>query len=228
MDSSLKRLSGNVIGDQSILFGVNKSFANEQCCNKSTAYAAHPNRIDLVIALDASRGVKAKFKNLKQFTEELTSRFVVSYNATRVAIVTWSRKTTLHFNFTRYMNNEGVKRGINNTAYSGGWSATGDALHFIRTNLFNTSPSNAKKVLFLMTNRGSNRQTYQPENEAKLMKDDGVEIFTIGIGSKIRDSELKSIASLPTLHHKFVIRTFTRLSSLGKLIHSEYLDTRNV
>ena len=221
MDSSLKRISGNVIGDERILFGANKSLPRGQCCGESTAYAKQPNRIDLVIALDDSSGAVLDFNVMKQFAEELISRFVVSYNATRVAIVTWSTEPSLQFDFNKYINNEGVKVGIRNITHRGGWTATGDALHYIRTKLFNTSPSNAKKVLFMITNGGSNKQTYEPEDEAKLMRDNGVEIFAIGIGLFVHKSELKSIASLPTSRHKFLLKSPLHLKLVSKLIKGE-------
>lgn len=218
LDQTLKQLSGNVIGDDSVLFGDTKTFPTGQCCNESTAFTGHPNRIDLVIALDESSSTVFDFRVIKKFAEQLTSRFVVSHNATRVAIVTWSTQTTLEFDFNKYINNEGVKIGIDNIRYDGGWTATGDALHYIRTNLFSQSPSNAKKVLFIITDGKSNKQTHKPKNEAKLMKDDGVEIFTIGIGLGVKNRELKSIASHPKSSHKFVLKSFRHLSSLNNMI----------
>ena len=54
------------------------------------------------------------------------------------------------FDFNQCMNHEGVIKGIENITYSKGWTVTGDALHYICTNLFSTSPSNAKKILFVI------------------------------------------------------------------------------
>ena len=205
-----------MIGDDSILFGENKTFPTGQCCDEMAAFGGHPNRIDLVIALDESGSAVFNFRTMKKFAEKLTSRFLVSYNATRVAIVAWSTQPTLEFGFDEYINNEGVKIGIDNIRYSGGWSATGDALHYIRTNLFSTSPSNAKKILFVITGGESNSQSYDPELEAQEMKDDGVEIFAIGVGLTVNNSEIESIASIPTSSHAFEIKTFLSLSSLSK------------
>ena len=120
-----------------------------------------------------------------------------------------------------YINNEGVIKGIENITYSAGWTATGDALHYIRTNLFNTSPSNAKKILFVITDGKPNKQTYKPADEAQLMKDDGVEIFAIGINCA-NYLELKSIASLPTSSHRFLIRSFDDLSLLSQLMNGKF------
>jgi len=113
--------------------------------------------------MDESTSAAVNFPAMKRFAEALSSRFVVSPSATRIAIVTWATQTTLEFGFNKYTNNEGVLKGINNITHSGGRTATGDALHYIRTNLFNTSPSSAKKLLFIITNGKSSRQTYKPK-----------------------------------------------------------------
>ena len=211
-----------MIGDKSVLFGKLFHFHHGQCCNSRTAFAGHPSKIDLVIALDKSGSVgQHNFEIMKSFVEDLTSHFVVSYSATRVAIVTWSTWTTLEFDFNKYINHEGVKKGIARIKYSGGLTATGDALNYIRRNLFSQSPSDAYKVLFVLTDGKSNKQIYNPVTEAKLLKDSEVEIFTLGIGIHVNDYELAALASEPTGTHKFWLENFGDLSSLSHLISSE-------
>ena len=211
-----------MIGDESILFGDSFAFPPGECCSDETAFAGHPAKIDLVIALDESGSVGYRnFEIMKQFVEDITSHFVVSYCATRVAVVTWSTRITLEFGFNEYINNEGVKKGIRKIRYSGGWTATGDALNFIRRNIFSQSPSDAKKILFVLTDGRSNRQRYHPITEAKLLKKSGVEIFTFGIGRYVNDYELSTIASWPIATHKFRVENFNDLSSLSHLIGSE-------
>ena len=223
LDASFRTLSGNVIGKETVLFGNSTRFPYGQCCTDKTAFAGHPSKIDLVIALDESSSVGLQsFEIMKKFVQDITSHFVVSYSATRVAIVTWSTQTTLEFDSNKYINNEGVKKGIMKIRYSGGWTATGDALNFIRRNLFSQSPSDAKKVLFVLTDGKSNLQRYSPTTEAELMKKDGVEIFTFGIGRHVNDYELVAIASQPTRIHKFRVESFDALSSLSHLISSKY------
>ena len=211
-----------MIGNERVLFGDSNTFRRGQCCTDRTAFAGHPSKIDLVIALDESGSVGSQnFEIMKKFVEDITSHFVVSYSATRVAIVTWSTRTTLEFDFNKYINDDGVKKGIKKIRYSRGWTATGDALNFIRRNLFSQSSSDAKKVLFVLTDGRSNRQRYKPTTEAKLLKDAGVEIFTFGIGRSVNDYELVAIASRPTRTHKFRVERFGDLSSLSHLISSE-------
>lgn len=221
LDASLKTLSRNVIGKESMLFGNSTRFHYGQCCTDKTAFAGHPPRIDIVIALHKCGSI-ADFEIMKRFAEYITSHFVVSYRATRVAIVTWSTQTTLEFGFNTYINNEGVKKGIEEINYSKElWTATGDALNFIRTKLFSQSPSDAKKILFVLTNSKSNKQKYTPTTEAGLLKDDGVEIFTFGIGKSVSYEELVGIASQPTKTHKFWVKTFEDMSTLIHLVSSK-------
>ena len=158
---------------------------------------------------------------MKNFVEDLTSHFVVSYCATRVAAVTWSTRITLEFDFNEYINNEGVKKGIRKIRYNGGLTATGNALNFICRNIFEQSPNDAKKVLFVLTDGKSNSQRYHPITEAKLLKKSGVEIFTFDIGRYVDDYELITIASWPIAPHKFRVKNFNDLSSLSHLIGSE-------
>ena len=212
-----------MIGKESVLFGNSTHFPSGQCCTNNTAFAGHPSKIDLVIALDESGSVGwLNFKIMKRFVEHITSYFVVSYSATRVAIVTWSTQTTLQFGFNTYINNEGVKKGIKKIKYNQGlWTATGDALYFIRQKLFSQSPSDAKKVLFVVTDGKSNKQKYMPTTEAGLLKKDGVEIFTFGIGNSVDYEEVVAIASQPTKTHKFWLKTFKDFSKLSHLIGSK-------
>ena len=158
---------------------------------------------------------------MKTFIKDIVSHFVVSYSATRVALVTWSTSVTLEFDFDGYINNDGVKNGIDGVIYNGGWTATGNALNFIRNNLFSQSSSSATKVLFIITDGRSNTQTHNPVTEAQLLKNSGVEIFAFGIGGNIYDPELTALASTPINDHKFRVETFSDVSVLSHLIQSK-------
>ena len=211
-----------MVGNERVLFGDSNTIRGGRCCTDRLAFAGHPSKIDLVIAMDESGSVGSRnFEIMKNFVEEIISHFVVSYSATRVAIVTWSTRVTLEFDFNKYINYEGVKKGIERIQYSRGWTATGDALNLIRTSLFSQSPNDAKKVLFVLTDGRSNRQKYKPATEARLLKNDGVEIFTFGIGDEVNDYELAAIASRPIHTHKFRVENFKDLSSLSHLITSK-------
>ena len=49
-----------MIGNKSILFGDLFKFPPGRCCTDKTAFAGHPAKIDLVIALDESSSVGSR------------------------------------------------------------------------------------------------------------------------------------------------------------------------
>ena len=100
LNDSFKRLSGNLTGNEEVLFGNNVTFTCGNCCTEKRAFGGHPPKVDVVIALDASSSIGYKnFEILKRFAEEITSHFVVSHSATNVAVITLSTKQTLDFSF---------------------------------------------------------------------------------------------------------------------------------
>ena len=222
MNLAFRKLLKNVVGNKNVLFGPQKYFRARECCSDATAFTEHPDQIDLVIALDESGSVgRSNFNTMKAFLKRIASHFVVSYSATRVALVTWSTNVTLEFDNNEYINSDGVNNGIDDVVYNGGSTATGDALHLIRTSLFSQSSSFAKKVLFIITDGRSNRQKHNPATEARLLKNSGVEIFAFGIGNNINDGELTSLASTPTYDHKFRVEKFSDVSALSHLIQGK-------
>ena len=72
-----------------------------------------------------------------------------------------------------------------------------------------------KKVLIVFTDGRSSGHVYKPSQQLKNV---GVVIYSVGIGSGIDMSELKTIASLPTNNHVFLLRNFHELSTLEKNI----------
>ena len=72
-----------------------------------------------------------------------------------------------------------------------------------------------KKVLIVFTDGQSSGRVHQP---SQRLKNDGVVIYSIGIGSGIDISELKSMASPPANNHVFLLRNFHELSTLEKNI----------
>jgi Mg-chelatase subunit ChlD len=83
----------------------------------------------------------------------------------------------------------------------------GDALKRMREELSSERHnSDARKVAILLTDGLANMPLKDPEpyalSEAKLLKDMGVEVFTIGLGGKLNEEFLKSIASSNTQYYR--------------------------
>lgn len=103
--------------------------------------------------------------------------------------------------------------------YTGGWTATGTALQYVRNSvIFNSAAgarSGAKKVVFVLTDGRSNRGI-TPAIPAKQLKATGVTIFALGVTNNIQRSELLSIASSSS--HMFHVDSYATLNGVTKKI----------
>ena len=87
----------------------------------------------------------------------------------------------------------------------------------IRTNLFlPLSPfrlpcrPNAAKIAIIITD-GKSQDPSATAQEAQRLRDKGVTIFSIGVGSGIQEAELKAMATDPDNQHVFVVNNFDAL-----------------
>ena len=70
----------------------------------------------------------------------------------------------------------------------------------------------ARKVLIVLTDGQSSGNVDQP---AQQLKNIGVIIFSVGVGSGIRQSELETMASAPVDEHVFTLKNFNEFSTLA-------------
>ncbi|CAB3984903.1 tyrosinase-like isoform X2 [Paramuricea clavata] len=184
----------------------------------STSY-----KIDMVFVMDRSGSIGRRNFNLeKQFVANLIEYFPIFPARTRVAIVTYSTLVKLEFNFNKYINKECLRKGIQDIRYTGGMTATGTALQYVRNSLiFNAAAgarSGAKKVVFVLTDSKSNRGV-TPGIPAGQLKSAGVIIFALGITYNIRQSELLAIATSP--NHVFHVANYAVLNQVTQAIRGD-------
>ena len=103
--------------------------------------------------------------------------------------------------------------------YTGGWTATGTALQYVRNSLiFNTAAgarSGAKKVVFVLTDGKSNRGV-SPSVPAGQLKTSGVTMYALGVTNGVQHSELLAIASSSS--HVFNVGDFATLNRVSQKI----------
>lgn len=99
---------------------------------KSTLEAFAANKSDIVFILDESGSIGIdRFPHAVKFAELVTRLFSVAADKTRVALITFSTRTTLHFNYIK--DHEGnnmctLMKDLDIIGFSGGWTRTKDAL----------------------------------------------------------------------------------------------------
>lgn len=92
-----------------------------------------------------------------------------------------------------------VFQGIITTPYLEGGTATDVALQLARETMFTAakgSRPDVPKIAIVLTDGLSNKPT-DTATEARLLKNSGVLLLSIGIGNSVNKQELETIASLP-------------------------------
>lgn len=177
-------------------------------------------QVELVFLVDSSASVGAEnFFNELKFVKKLLADFTVEYDATRVALVTFSSRNRVvkHVDHVSSPTEENHKcalleNQLPTITYQGGGTYTLGAMLQAQEVLARARP-NATKAVFLVTDGYSNGG--DPRPAAKVLRDDNVEIFTFGIqNGNVR--ELRDMASEPTDEHCYILDSFEEFEALAR------------
>jgi len=152
--------------------------------------------MNLGFLVDGSAAVelsgKGNFNKSLVFVSKLIGSFEVSKNATRPGLVVFSEDPHLVFNFSLYETFSDVMASTQMASFPGRGRKTGKALNFVRRNLFAESVvKNKSNYLIFLSNGASYDFVKTP---ARLLREQNVTIFSIGIGNNNDVEQLKEIA----------------------------------
>lgn len=181
----------------------------------------HPHQeVDLVFLVDSSASVGAEnFYNEIKFIKKLLADFTVSFNTTRVVVVTYSSKDQVirqvdhisspspHFQKCFLLDEE-----IPAISYNSGGTYTLGALEQA-LDVLQHARAYSTKAVFLITDGYSNGG--DPRPTADLLKRLGVTLFTFGIRNG-NVKELLAMASEPKAEHCFVLDSFQEFEALAR------------
>ena len=89
------------------------------------------------------------------------------------------------------------------------------------TSLFHSK--DVPKIVVLVTD-GYSDNNGKTLKQAKLLLQTGVKVFSVGVGSSIKVSELKAIASDPDCLHLFVLKNFTEFEAFVTHIEQKFCE----
>lgn len=144
---------------------------------------------DLMLAVDLSASMQAvdfstQLKTISRLdvTKEVVGKFVLGRQGDRVGLITFGENAYLHVPLT--LDTVSVSRMLNDTVsgMAGNATAIGDAIGLsVRT--LRERPKGSR-VLVLLTDGEDNASSIPPLEAAKLAKQYGIRIYTIGVGKK--------------------------------------------
>ncbi|XP_076046526.1 sushi, von Willebrand factor type A, EGF and pentraxin domain-containing protein 1-like [Oratosquilla oratoria] len=186
-------------------------------------------RIELVFLVDSSASVGAEnFFNEIKFVRKLLADFTVSYNETRVAVVTFSSKNKVirhidHVTQASIYNHKCrlLDLQLPEIKYSGGGTYTLGAMLEAQSVLA-LSRKDTVKAVFLVTDGYSNGG--DPRPAAAHLRSRDVIIFTFGIRNG-NVKELHDMASEPKEEHSYILDSFEEFEALARRALHEDLQS---
>lgn len=167
--------------------------------------------IDIGFVLDASgrRGLH-NFRRIKQFVALISRSFSISRSRARVGVIVYGATARMEFGLSSYTNPRSLNRAIKSLRYTRGSRKTGKALKLVVEGLFRRSRK--KRVLILVTNGQSYDSVKIPSFQIHQA---GIEVFAVGVGTRVRNSELSTIAT--NARHIYMVNIKT-LKGIAKSI----------
>ena len=161
---------------------------------------------------------KGNFNKSLDFVASMIGSFDVSQNATRPGMVVFSQNPHLVFNFSRHENSVDAMADVRTASYPNSGRKTGKALNFVRRKLFSESATREEvsNYLIFLTNGASYDFVETP---AKLLREQNVTIFSIGIGNDYSVEELKLITGYNDT--RVYTTTYQDLQGLQKTLKKE-------
>lgn len=140
--------------------------------------------------------------------------FKIGQHSTRVALVQYSTKSRVEFNFKANSNRKQLMRAIRKVSYMKGGTYTHRALADVET-LFKSRRRKASNIAIILTD-GRSKSPKLTKKAAKRLHQKKIKVFVVGIGRKLNAAELRAMASRPTKRHTYRAVNFRALGKIAK------------
>ncbi|XP_069837861.1 von Willebrand factor A domain-containing protein 2 [Dendropsophus ebraccatus] len=158
--------------------------------------------LDLVYVLDASSAVGAEnFLRVLDFMTMTSLQFDINRDVTQVGLVVYGSQPQTVFGLDVHETSSSLLRAINRAQYRGGPPSTGGALLHVYNEVMTVQKGarpGVKKAVVLVTDGRGSEDAAVP---AQKLRDDGISIFTVGIGKIHRSLLLRMTGSERFLTH---------------------------
>jgi len=164
-------------------------------------------RLDMAFIVDSSSSIafndRTMWNAMCKFIANLTDKFEIGPNATQIAIVTFSNRSSVMVRFSRHQLKTPLLLFIRNMPYRGGLSNLNDALYKTWSDVFAVgggSRTAADKVAIILTDGVDNVPGMKSPvtiQNARRCKQDGIRLMAVGITSRSNDARLIQIVSSP-------------------------------
>jgi len=159
-----------------------------------------PFALDIAFLVDSSTSIgKDNYHEMKTFINEVITHFHISPTGTNVGVVSFSSSAETEIPFTSPQNVDNIKSSVSKISYRSGSTRLDLGLNKTREEFVSARGemrTNMPDVLLAITDGQSDKgYEMKTKQQSKQLKDDGIVIFALGIGSNVHAAELKALTS---------------------------------
>ncbi|CAG5136633.1 unnamed protein product, partial [Candidula unifasciata] len=173
-------------------------------------------KADVCIVVDASSSVwERDFTTMLQFVSSLVSDMDIGPSTTRVGVGVFADRFTLHIPITNNLPKETLRSEILNAPYLKGDGYLSRGLHGLREKCLPKSlvRLNVPLIAVVFTDGPSRHKQLSADN-ATLIKENMISLFTVGATTLVDRNELLSLASDPKKEFNYYVDEFRHLSDI--------------
>lgn len=189
-----------------------------QRCILSSLLDCRHLRADIAFLLDTSGSVNNQgLKQSADFVRNIVSHLSISPDHSLVSVLTFANNVSPRFSLVAHYDQQSLLSAISRlNLKSGGGTNTHLGLQYLRETTFaasNRARNDAAMIAIVITDGNSNDKA-KTRNMARMLRDIGVNVFAIGVGSSVAMSELNDIASKPNGEHVFRVDNYNALMQI--------------
>lgn len=173
------------------------------------------SKADIVFLLDSSSSEGAvNFHRQLDFVSRVVNDFQIGAAKVQIGVVTFSDSPVKEFGLNQYGAKSSLLTAIQQIGYLQGTTHTESALKFAREEMFTAADGardDAKHYVIILTD-GVSSNTNETIAQANMLKQQGVEVIAVGIGSNVNKEEINAMAS--DLNHVFTVSNFSALRTI--------------
>ena len=148
---------------------------------------------DIAFILDASRSIRPYHREIQGFVRAATKKILMKCTKLNAAIVLFGDEAAVVKNFSQKFNLSEFLSALHGAVpVSGSRTMTHEGLRVTSEKVFPFSRKNASKIAILISD-GRQTPPYNSSEAARKLKEQGVRLFAVGIGSSIDLHELKQL-----------------------------------
>ena len=164
-----------------------------------------------------------EFRQTQLFAKTVLASYNISQDETNVAGAVYARDTIIGFNFTEHYNLPAVSAAID-SIYPLNQSSLNIsvALETVNKTLFASSRENAKDVLVVFVSETLSDRDFTAKSQD--LRDHGVIVIPIGVGSNFNVDQLNSLANKPSL---VLTTSFQHIDTVEGVIRGAIAEGKN-